>query len=124
MKANMLLIRGLLLAIIMAVATAVTMAALIRPAGAETKLTDFNGSWHGHGTDRNTPFESRQDTRCRAAISATVTKMNTAITCNGASDLNKAIHLDIVLSGNAFTGTLKRVTRPNAPAMDDDGARR
>ena len=24
----------------------------------------------------------------------------------------------------AFTGTLKRVTRPNAPAMDDDGARR
>jgi acyl-coenzyme A thioesterase PaaI-like protein len=25
---------------------------------------------------------------------------------------------------HSFTGTLKRVTRPNAPAMDDDGARR
>jgi hypothetical protein len=82
------------------------MAAVRAPAYAETKLTDFGGTWQGSGTDRSTPFESTQKTRCRASINATLTQMSSSIVCNGAAGLTKVIKLNIVLSGNTVTGTL------------------
>lgn len=75
-------------------------------AGAETKLTDFNGTWHGGGTDRNTPFDTAQRTSCRAAIKADLQHMTTDIACNGAAGLNKVIRLTITLAGEAFSGSL------------------
>ena len=35
-------------------------------AAAETKLSDFNGEWHGNGTDRDTPLSrhSRPNAGC------------------------------------------------------------
>jgi hypothetical protein len=76
------------------------------PAYAETKLTDFADTWQGSGTDRSTPFESPQNTICRASINATLTQMSSSIVCNGAVGLTKVIQLNFVLSGDASTGTL------------------
>jgi hypothetical protein len=95
-------------------------AAIRAPAHAETKLTDFGGTWQGSGTDRSTPFESAQKTRCRASINATLTQMRSSIVCNGAAGLTKAIQLNIVLSGDVFTGALsQKATRSgsNSPTV-------
>jgi hypothetical protein len=77
-------------------------------AQAETKLSDFNGTWQGIGTDRNTPFESAQHTRCSATINADLRRMSTGITCHGAAGLDKVIKLTIALTGDgdAFSGNL------------------
>jgi hypothetical protein len=77
-------------------------------AQAETKLSDFNGTWQGIGTDRNTPFESAQQTRCSATINADLRRMSTGITCHGAAGLDKVIKLTIALigDGDAFSGNL------------------
>jgi len=86
-------------------------------ARAETKLTDFNGSWQGGGNDRNTPFESMQRTRCNATINADLHHMGTAIVCNGVAGLTKVIQLSITLAaGDTFTGDLsqKATLRGNA----------
>jgi len=88
-------------------------------ARAETKLTDFNGSWQGGGNDRNTPFESLQRTRCNATITADLHRMGTAIVCNGVAGLTKVIQLNIALdAGDTFTGDLsqKATWRGNAPS--------
>ena len=80
----------------------------LRTADAETKLTDFNGTWQGGGTDRNTPFEATQQTKCNATVSADLHRMNTNISCNGAAGLTKVIQLSITLAGDgdAFSGVL------------------
>ncbi len=76
-------------------------------ARAETKLTDFNGTWQGDGTDRNTPFESTQRTKCNATINADLHHMGTSIVCNGVAGLTKLIQLNITLAaGDAFSGDL------------------
>jgi hypothetical protein len=96
------------------------MVALRTPAYAETKLTDFGGTWQGVGTDRSTPFESAQKTRCRASINATLTQMSSNIVCNGAAGLTKVIQLNIILSGDAFTGTLTQkatMSGSNSPTV-------
>jgi hypothetical protein len=77
-------------------------------AGAETKLTDFNGTWQGSGTDRSTPLESTQQTHCRASINADIVRMGAHILCNGEAGLTKVIQLNITLAGDAFTGTLSQ----------------
>jgi hypothetical protein len=93
------------------------MAAIRTPAYAETKLTDFGGTWQGSGADRSTPFESAQKTRCRANINSTLTQMSSSIVCNGTAGLTKTIQLNIALSGDAFTGTLtqKATTGSGSP---------
>jgi hypothetical protein len=75
-------------------------------AKAETKLSDFNGAWHGNGSDKNTPFESSQRTNCRANIKADLRRMNAEIDCNGEAGLTKLVHLRLSLTGNEFTGDL------------------
>jgi hypothetical protein len=86
------------------------------PAGAETKLTDFNGHWQGAGTDRYTPLQAPQRTRCSATIAAGPTRMNSQIECNGVAGLTKVIQLSITLAGDAFSGDLtqKATTRGDA----------
>src|SRR5689334_3743100 len=76
------------------------------PAQAETKLTDFNGTWQGSGNDRNTPFESAQGTACQAVITADLRRMSARIVCNGNAGLSKTIQLAITLAGDSFSGHL------------------
>jgi hypothetical protein len=92
-------------------------------ARAETKLTDFNGTWQGNGTDRNTPLESSQQTHCRASINADVVRMGAHILCNGAAGLTKVIQLNITLARDAFSGTLsqKATTRGSGARESDLG---
>lgn len=85
---------------------ALLMAGFGSSAAAKTQLTDFNGAWHGAGRDRNVPFESAQRTNCRANIKADLRRMSASIVCNGAAGLDKAIRLNITLTGDAFSGEL------------------
>ena len=71
---------------------------------AETKLSDFNGEWHGSGTDRNTPLESTQVTSCRMRIHADLWHLNSETICNGKAGLHKVLRLTITLDGDQFTG--------------------
>jgi hypothetical protein len=98
---------------------------LCGPAAAETKLTDFNGAWQGAGVDRNTPFESTQQTSCHAAITADLRHMKTVITCHGVAGLDKVVQLIITLtSDDAFTGTLtqKATTRGSSSETNLEGS--
>jgi hypothetical protein len=94
------------------------LGSVLGSARAETKLTDFNGTWQGIGTDRNTPFESVQRTRCNATINADLHRMGAGIVCNGVAGLSKVIQLNITLAaaGDAFSGDLtqKATVRGNA----------
>jgi hypothetical protein len=92
---------------------ALLIAAFGSHATAETKLTDFNGTWRGGGTDRSVPFEPAQRTNCRANNKADLRRMSTSIVCNGAAGLDKVIRIDITLAGDAFSGQLtqKATTR-------------
>ena len=76
------------------------------PASAETKLTDFKGTWHGGGTDRYSPLEATQRTICQAIISADLQRMNAKIVCNGEAGPTKTVQLTIALAGDTFSGTL------------------
>jgi hypothetical protein len=102
---------------IVAVGFALSIAAFgPRAASAETKLSDFNGTWHGGGTDRNTPFDPAQRTSCRATIKADLRTMSATISCNGVAGLDKLINLNINLAGDVFTGTLtQKATVRGAP---------
>ena len=92
-----------------------------RLAVAETKLTDFNGTWQGSGTDRSTPLEATQQTTCRATINADVVRMAAHIVCNGAAGLTKVIQLNITLAGDAFSGTLvQKATTSGSRSSETD----
>jgi hypothetical protein len=80
------------------------------PAGAETKLTDFDGQWQGSGKDRDLPFESMQQTSCQTTINADLRRMNSITICNGDAGLDKIIQLTITLSGEVFSGNLTQKT--------------
>jgi hypothetical protein len=95
------LVRSLAVSIAMAM---VTWIVLPSAAAAETKLSDFNGEWHGNGTDRNTPLESTQPTNCRMRIQADLRHLNSETTCVGQAGLHKVLHLSITLDGDQFTG--------------------
>jgi len=101
-------------------AVAVVVAVSIAPltAGAETKLTDFNGEWRGSGSDRNSPLESLQPTSCQNTIRADLRRMNGEMTCDGQAGLRKVIHLAITVDGDRFAGTVTQRTTTrggNAP---------
>jgi hypothetical protein len=80
------------------------------PAGAETKLTDFDGQWQGSGQDRDLPFESMQQTSCQTTINADLRRMSSITICNGAAGLDRTIQLTITLNGEAFSGNLTQKT--------------
>src|SRR5258707_14583268 len=80
------------------------------PAGAETKLTDFDGQWQGSGKDRDLPFETMQQTSCQTTVNADLRRMNSMTICNGDAGLDKIIQLAITLSGDAFSGSLTQKT--------------
>ena len=40
------------------------------PGVAATRLTEFNGAWLGAGSDRNSPFESPQRSKCEMRVRA------------------------------------------------------
>jgi hypothetical protein len=87
----------------LAVAVAAWLA--LTPAGAETKLTEFNGQWLGSGTDRDTPLATAQPTQCQTRVTADLTHLTSDMTCNGNAGLNKRVKLSISFTGNKFTGT-------------------
>jgi hypothetical protein len=82
---------------------------------AAVKLPELNGSWLGTGTDRATPLETAQSTRCHATIHATEASLNEEMSCEGTAGLHKTIRLAIRLSGEAVSGTLTQTstTRDN-----------
>jgi hypothetical protein len=80
------------------------------PAGAETKLTDFDGQWQGSGKDRDLPFETMQQTSCQTTVNADLIRMSSTTICNGDAGLDKIIQLAIILSGEAFSGNLMQKT--------------
>jgi hypothetical protein len=80
------------------------------PAGAETRLSDFDGQWHGSGKDRDLPFETMQQTSCQTTVNADLRRMSSTTVCNGDAGLDKIIQLAITLSGEAFSGNLTQRT--------------
>jgi hypothetical protein len=76
------------------------------PAGAETRLTDFDGQWLGSGQDRDLPFEPMQQTSCQTTNSADLRRLSSVTVCKGDAGLDKLIQLTITLSGETFSGTL------------------
>jgi hypothetical protein len=79
-------------------------------AGAETKLSDFDGQWQGSGKDRDLPFEAMQQTNCQTTVNADLVRMSSTTICNGDAGLDKIIQLAIILSGEAFSGNLMQKT--------------
>jgi len=79
-------------------------------AGAETKLTDFVGAWHGKGTDRNLPLDPFQKTNCRMWVRVDQRHLNSSTVCHGPSGHSKVIRQALTLSGDRFTG---RVSQTN-----------
>jgi hypothetical protein len=77
---------------------------------AAAKLTDFNGSWNGIGTDRASPLEVSQPTSCHASIRADETTLNDEIICEGKAGLHKTISLTVHLSDNRISGTLTQTS--------------
>jgi hypothetical protein len=75
-------------------------------AGAETRLTDFDGQWYGSGQDRDLPFEPMQQTSCQTTNSADLRRLSSLTVCKGDAGLDKVIQLTITLSGETFSGTL------------------
>ena len=90
---------------------------------AEPNFMDFNGNWQGSGTDRNLPFETTQRTSCRATVDANLSTMNSLISCSGDAGLKKDIRLNIILDGEAFTGSLiQKSMTPGSPVTVLDGS--
>ncbi len=77
---------------------------------AAAKLTDFNGSWRGSGTDRASPLEASQSTSCHASIRADDTTLNHEMICEGKAGLHKIIRLTVHLSDNRISGTLTQTS--------------
>jgi hypothetical protein len=92
------------------IAAALVMWLALTPAGAETKLTAFNGQWLGHGTDRDSPLASAQPTRCHTRVTADLTHMTSDMECNGQAGLHKRVRLSIAFTGNKFTGSTEQIS--------------
>jgi hypothetical protein len=82
----------------------------LTPAGAESKLPEFNGRWTGSGTDRNLPFATPQPTQCLTRVTADLTHLTSDMECNGNAGLNKRVRLSISFTGNKFTGTAEQIS--------------
>jgi hypothetical protein len=86
-------------------------------------FVDFNGNWQGSGADRNLPFETAQRTSCRATVDADLSTMNSLISCSGDAGLKKDIRLNIILDGEAFTGSLiQKAMTPGSSVTVLDGS--
>lgn len=101
-----------------AVITLIVLLYIPSAMAAAAKLTEFNGAWRGNGTDRATPFQSSQQTNCRATIRADATNLVDEIICEGQSGLHKAIRLAVHLNGNVISGSLSQTstTRGSNPS--------
>jgi len=91
--------------------TVFAIVALAHAAAAETKLTDFNGEWHGVGHDRESALQFLQDTSCKTVIRADLTHMHTEMTCARKSGLSKYVRLTVVLEGDRFSGKISQRTK-------------
>src|SRR6202023_2965502 len=74
-------------------------------ARAESKLTVLNGEWRGSGTDRNSPFESQQQTKCQSNNRVDLVRMVSDTVCTGETGLHKVSHLTITLDADKVVGT-------------------
>lgn len=97
---------------------AVVSIAAITCAAAETRLTDFNGEWHGIGQDRESLLQSLQDTICRNSIRADLKRMQTEMTCIRKSGVSKRVRLTVLLEGDQFSGEIMQKT--TQPSNEDD----
>lgn len=79
-------------------------------AGAETPLTAFNGRWDGRGSDRDSPLQSAQATRCHVTVKADPTHMASDTECLGEAGLHKLIHLAVTFNGDQFTGSAEQTS--------------
>ena len=75
-------------------------------AKAESNLIVLNGDWRGSGTDRRSPFESQQRTKCQSNNRADEVQIISHTVCTGETGLHKVSDLKITLNGNKIAGTL------------------
>lgn len=99
-----------------ALLSALAVLALMTGAAAETKLTDFNGEWQGKGRDRESLFQSLQDTTCRNAIRADLKRMRSDMTCTRPG-ISKRVQMTITLEGDRFAGEISQKT--SQPGKED-----
>ncbi len=95
-----------------------------RPAGAEMKLSDFEGEWSGDGTDRDLPFASLQKSSCRSKIRSDVHRMSNEIVCSGPSGSRKTIQLQITMQGDQISGDLVQTQATGTMKGSVSGRRR
>ena len=67
-------------------------------------MSEFNGAWQGTGTDRDSPLESAQPTRCQIRIRADDKRLSSTTTCNRDNGFSKVLHFTVTLDGNRLTG--------------------
>ena len=90
---------------------------------AETKLSEFNGSWRGAGTDRNSPLESAHPTTCQMQIRADLTHLSSTTRCKREGGFAKVLNFSVKLDGDQLTGTAGQtsVAKPGAEAESLNG---
>jgi hypothetical protein len=89
------------------------------PGVAATRLTEFNGVWRGVGTDRNSPFESSQQSKCEMRIRADQTHLTSSTVCHGQYGLTKVMHFAVTLDGNRLTGSATQTGKARAGAASE-----
>ncbi len=87
------------------------LAAPPEPAAAATPLVQLTGLWSGGGSDRDGPFASAQNTRCRARLASDATHLSASIDCSGDAGLRKHIRFSVAFEGDRFTGSVEQVSR-------------
>ena len=80
------------------------------PAGAESRLTDFDGQWLGSGQDRDSPLAPMQQTSCQTTNNADLRRMSSVTICKGDAGLDRVVQLTIALNGETFSGNLTQKT--------------
>lgn len=86
---------------------------------AATRLTDFNGAWHGTGTDRNSPLERAQQTNCQMRIRADQFHLASRTDCHGQHGLSKVLHFAVTLDGNQLTGSASQTSTTRGSATSE-----
>jgi hypothetical protein len=81
---------------------------IMTPAGAQTRLTAFSGQWQGRGTDKETLFETAQDTNCKSTVEADVVNLTSYTVCTGVAGLEKRIRLTANVNDEVITGTAQQ----------------
>lgn len=101
------------------VAFVLGFAIVTAPPAPASEFNDYNGAWQGSGTDRNSPLETAENTRCTMRVNADKTHSSTTTSCR-AENFSKSVRMNLTLdAGDRLTGTVTQtVTRSGAAAPE------